>query len=135
MLSIGILGLGEGRSTMSAALNSSKLRLKTICDKNEDLCKQRCKEFDFKNYTTNYEDMLKDPEIDIIAIYTPDHLHAEHVKQALLQNKHVVCTKPFIDDLSKANDLMSAYHAKISLVLLPYRLPMYSGMVVTLLAM
>ena len=81
---------------MSAALNSSKLRLKTICDKNEDLCKQRCKEFDFKNYTTNYEDMLKDPEIDIIAIYTPDHLHAEHVKQALLHNKHVVCTKPSI---------------------------------------
>ena len=31
-------------------------------------------------YTTEYEDMLKDEEIDIIAIYTPDHLHAEHIK-------------------------------------------------------
>ena len=103
---IGILGLGEGRSTMSAALNSSKLNLKTICDANEELCKQRCKEFDFLNYTTKYEDMLKDAEIDIIAIYTPDHLHAEHVKQALLHNKHVVCTKPFVDDLSKANELI-----------------------------
>ena len=100
MLKLGILGLGEGRSTMSAALQTKKLQLKTICDRNEELCKQRCQEFDFKNYTTNYEDMLNDKEIDIIAIYTPDQLHAEHVKQALLNNKHVVCTKPFIDNLS-----------------------------------
>jgi len=106
MLNIGILGLGEGRSTMSAALNSSKLKLKTICDANEELCKQRCKEFDFKDSTTKYDDMLKDAEIDIIAIYTPDHLHAEHVKQALLHNKHVVCKKPFIDELSKAKELI-----------------------------
>ncbi len=106
MLVIGILGLGEGRSTMSAALNSSKLKLKTICDANEDLCKQRCKEFSFNNYTTNYEHMLKDPDIDIVAIYTPDHLHAEHVAMALKHGKHVVCTKPFIDDLSKAKELI-----------------------------
>ncbi|WP_207514158.1 Gfo/Idh/MocA family protein [Longitalea luteola] len=106
MLSIGILGLGEGRSTMSAALNSSKVKLKTICDMNEDLCKHRSKEFQFFNYTTRYEDMLNDPEIDIIAIYTPDKLHAEHIKQALLANKHVVCTKPLMDDLSKAKELL-----------------------------
>jgi predicted dehydrogenase len=106
MLNIGILGLGEGRSTMSAALASSKINLKTICDVNEEACKQRCKEFGFENYTTKYEDMLNDESIDAIAIYTPDHLHAVHVKQALLHNKHVVCTKPFIDDLSKAKELM-----------------------------
>src|SRR5258706_1258680 len=106
MLVIGILGLGEGRSTMSAALNSSKLKLKTICDANENLCKQGCKEFSFNNYTTNYEHMLKDPDIDIVAIYTPDHLHAEHVAMALKHGKHVVCTKPFIDDLSKAKELI-----------------------------
>lgn len=105
-LTIGILGVGEGRSTMSAALQSKKLHLKIICDRNEELCKQRCKEFDFNSYTTNYEDLLNDAEIDVIAIYTPDHLHADHIKQALLHGKHVVCTKPFIDDLSRANELL-----------------------------
>jgi predicted dehydrogenase len=106
MLNIGILGLGEGRSTMSAALQSKRLNLKMVCDANEDVCKQRCREFDFGNYTVSYQDMLNDPQIDIIAIYTPDHLHAEHIKQALLHGKHVVCTKPFIDDLSKAKELI-----------------------------
>jgi predicted dehydrogenase len=106
MLNLGILGLGEGRSTMSAALQSDRYELKTICDVNEELCKQRAKEFDFPHYTTDYRQMLDDASIDVIAIYTPDHLHAEHVKQALLHGKHVVCTKPFIDDLSKAKDLL-----------------------------
>ncbi len=106
MLRLGILGLGEGRSTMSAALASEKYQLKIVCDVNEELCKQREKEFGFHNYTTNYQDLLNDKEIDVIAIYTPDHLHADHVKQALLHDKHVVCTKPFIDDLSKAKELL-----------------------------
>jgi len=106
MLRLGILGLGEGRSTMSAAIASAKWDLRMICDRNEDLCRQRADEFKMYDYTTNYQDMLDDKDIDVIAIYTPDHLHAEHVKQALLHNKHVVCTKPFIDDLSKANELI-----------------------------
>jgi predicted dehydrogenase len=106
MLKLGILGLGEGRSTMSAALQSELYELKTICDANEALCKQRAKEFNFDHYTLVYQDMLNDKEIDVIAIYTPDHLHAEHVKQALLHDKHVVCTKPFIDNLADAQQLM-----------------------------
>lgn len=106
MLKLGILGLGEGRSTMSAALESDKWELKMMCDRNEELCKQRAEEFNFPSYTTNYDDLLNDPEIDVIAIYTPDHLHAGHVKQALLHNKHVVCTKPFIDNLADANELI-----------------------------
>ncbi|WP_158827517.1 Gfo/Idh/MocA family protein [Mucilaginibacter lacusdianchii] len=106
MLKIGILGLGEGRSTMSAALQSDKLELKMVCDRSLETCKHRAKEFDFHQYTTEYQDMLNDAEIDLIAIYTPDYLHAEHVKQALLAGKHVVCTKPFIDDLSQASELI-----------------------------
>jgi predicted dehydrogenase len=106
MLKVGILGLGEGRSTMSAALQSSKVELKMVCDMNLDMCRQRAEEFKFHNYTTSYEEMLNDAELDIIAIYTPDHLHATHVKQALQHGKHVICTKPFIDDLGDAAELL-----------------------------
>ena len=112
MLTLGILGLGEGRSTMSAALESKKVKLKAICDLNETLRDQRSKEFGFNNSTGNYEDMLNDPEIDAIAIYTPDHLHAEHVKLALQSNKHVICTKPFIDNLADAASLLSLQKEK-----------------------
>jgi predicted dehydrogenase len=106
MLTLGILGLGEGRSTMSAALNSNKWKLKTICDLNNDLCRKRAQEFNFSQYTTDFNEMLNDPEIDVIGIYTPDHLHATHIKMAFLHGKHVVCTKPLIDDLSDAQELL-----------------------------
>lgn len=106
MLNIGILGLGEGRSTISAALNSKKLNLKMICDTNLEVCRQRADEFKMYDYTTDYNEMLNDEEIDIVAIYTPDHLHAEHISMALQHGKHVICTKPFIDDLSRAKELL-----------------------------
>ncbi|WP_163712480.1 Gfo/Idh/MocA family protein [Mangrovibacterium lignilyticum] len=106
MLRLGILGLGEGRSTMSAALKSEKWELKTICDRNEALCQQRCKEFDFHNYTLDFQEMLDYPQIDAIGIYTPDHLHATHIKMALTAGKHVVCTKPLLDNLADAAELL-----------------------------
>ncbi|WP_134091017.1 Gfo/Idh/MocA family protein [Olivibacter sp. XZL3] len=106
MLKVGILGLGEGRSTISAALNSSKIELVKMCDLNEALCKQRAEEFNFHAYTTDYSDLLEDETIEAIAIYTPDKFHAEHVKLALRHEKHVVCTKPFIDNLADAKPLL-----------------------------
>ncbi|QDH78984.1 Gfo/Idh/MocA family oxidoreductase [Echinicola soli] len=105
-LRLGILGLGEGRSTISAALNSQKIQLVQICDRNEELCKQRAKEFDFPHFTTRYEDMLENPEIDAVGIYTPDKLHATHIKMAMEHGKHVVCTKPLLDDLKDAKALI-----------------------------
>ncbi len=106
MLKLAILGLGEGRSTMSAALQSEKIALHKICDLNEDLCRKRAKEFDFHQWTTRYEDLLEDPEIDIIGIYTPDKYHALHIKMAMEAGKHVVCTKPLLNDLTMATELI-----------------------------
>ena len=39
-LKLGVLGLGEGRSIISAALNSPYWELALICDLNETLCKE-----------------------------------------------------------------------------------------------
>ncbi len=106
MLKLGILGLGEGRSTISAALSSPNYELVGMCDANIELCRVRAKEFNFHQYTSDFQEMLVDKTIDVIAIYTPDHLHATHVKQALLHGKHVICTKPFIDNLADASELI-----------------------------
>lgn len=105
-LSLGVLGLGEGRSIMSAVLNSPQWELGNICDLNEALCVERCEEFDFPRYTLDYQDMLDDSSIDVIGIYTPDQLHATHIVQALEAGKHVICTKPLMVGLKEANHLI-----------------------------
>jgi predicted dehydrogenase len=111
-LRLGVVGLGEGRSIISAALNSELWELARICDLNEELCMERAAEFRFPHYTTKFEELLADEDIDVVGIYTPDPLHARHIKMALDAGKHAICTKPLIDNLADATMLLDA--AKMS---------------------
>ncbi|MCS6245364.1 MAG: Gfo/Idh/MocA family oxidoreductase [Opitutus sp.] len=99
---LGVLGLGEGRSIISAALSSQHWKIGNVCDMNEELCRERQNEFALPRYTTRYEELLADPDIDTIAIYTPDQFHARHCIEAFRSGKHVICTKPLFDTLSEA---------------------------------
>jgi len=105
---LGVLGLGEGRSIISAGVQSDLWTVARLCDVNEALARQRCAEFGLTAFTTDYEVLLQDPAIDVIGIYTPDHLHAGHVLRALRAGKHVICTKPLLDNLSRAREMLAA---------------------------
>ena len=105
-LGLGVLGLGEGRSIISAGLNSDLWDVIQVCDINEDLCRARCGEFGLERYTTSFDDLLADSRVDVVGIYTPDHLHAEHTIKALQAGKHVICTKPFLDGLERAREVL-----------------------------
>lgn len=48
--------------------------------------------------TDQYEQLLANPRVQIVAIYTPDTLHADQIEQAMRAGKHVICTKPLIND-------------------------------------
>jgi predicted dehydrogenase len=105
-LGLGVLGLGEGRSIISAGMHSEMWDVVQLCDVNEALGRERCREFGLSRFTTSYAEMLADPAVDVIGIYTPDHLHAEHTIKALQAGKHVICTKPFLDNLSRASEVL-----------------------------
>lgn len=106
---LGVIGLGEGRSILSAALQSNRWELVNVCDINEEMCKLRSSEFGLTRYTLRYDDMLNDPDIDVIAIYTPDQLHGRHIKMALEAGKHVIVTKPLLHSLDEANELLAVW--------------------------
>jgi predicted dehydrogenase len=42
----------------------------------------------------SYDELFLDPEVDIVYIATPHHLHAELSIKAMENNKHVLCEKP-----------------------------------------
>ncbi|MBK8050673.1 MAG: Gfo/Idh/MocA family oxidoreductase [Anaerolineales bacterium] len=107
-LGLGVLGLGEGRSIVSAGVNSALWQVICLCDLNEQLCRERCTEFGLERYTTDYDVLLADPAVDVIGIYTPDHLHAGHILRALHAGKHVICTKPLLDNLDRAQEIIAA---------------------------
>lgn len=109
-LGLGVLGLGEGRSIISAGLRSDRWNVAALCDLNETLGRERCAEFGLPaaSYTNSLDALLANPAVDVVGIYTPDHLHAEHILRVLRAGKHVVCTKPFLHDLSRAREVLDA---------------------------
>lgn len=107
-LGLGVLGLGEGRSIISAGVRSSMWKVVGLCDLNDKLGHERCHEFGLPPtlFTPDMDELLTNPGVDVVGIYTPDQLHADHVIRSLKAGKHVICTKPFIDNLGQAAELL-----------------------------
>lgn len=51
--------------------------------------------FNIEKRYGNYEDLAKDPDIDVVYICTPNGLHKEHTLLCLENKKAVICEKPF----------------------------------------
>lgn len=50
--------------------------------------------YGFINASLNFDDLLNDPEIDVIDICTPPYVHEDMVERAMRAGKHVICEKP-----------------------------------------
>jgi len=64
-----------------------------------------------KAYGT-YEEMLSDPELDIVYIATTNNLHFEHTMMCLEAGKAVLCEKPFASDLSQVVQMVNKAREK-----------------------
>lgn len=80
------------------------VRLKTVCDLQQNLAEQLKEEFDYEQITADYQDLLDDPEIDVIDIVTPPFLHCTMAIQALDAGKHVICEKPLTGYFGKKGE-------------------------------
>ena len=60
----------------------------------------------------SYEEMLADPELDIVYIATTNNLHFEHTMMCLEAGKAVLCEKPFASDLSQVEQMVNKAREK-----------------------
>ena len=60
--------------------------------------------YGFRNASLDFEDLLKDPEIDVIDICTPPYVHEEMIIKALQAGKHVICEKPLCGYFGRPGD-------------------------------
>ena len=63
-------------------------------------------------WTTDYQALVSRNDIDVVAVYSPDHLHAEHCAAAIEAGKHVICTKPMVTNLEDAKRLVGLVREK-----------------------
>ena len=70
------------------------VRLKAVCDLNLERAKDLQQRFGYEQAVSDYHELLRDPEIDVIDIVLPPFLHAPIATQAMEAGKHVICEKP-----------------------------------------
>src|ERR687887_1902372 len=61
--------------------------------------------------TTNYDELLASPDVDIISITTPNHLHADQAVAAARAGKHFVLEKPTGLDVTELTHIRDAVRA------------------------
>lgn len=105
---IGILGLHEGRTLLLGLDRSSRARPVGGCDLSDEKIDACRRERPDLFYTKDYDALLARPEVDIVAIYTPDHLHGEHIERAFAAGKDVICTKPLVNSVGDARRILEA---------------------------
>ena len=66
---------------------------------------------------TDYREMLRDPNVEMISITAPNRLHAQITIEAAAAGKHVVCEKPLCVTLEEADAMIDAC-AKAGVLLL-----------------
>ena len=65
-----------------------------VCDIVPEKAETAAETYKIPQVYTDYKEMLKNPDIDVIHICTPHYLHAEMAIDALNAGKHVLCEKP-----------------------------------------
>ena len=123
MIRVGQAGLGYWGPNL--ARNFDELAdLRWLCDLSPDLLARASTRHPQARTTTDFEDLLADPELDAVVIATPVVTHYELAKQALAAGKHVFVEKPQAQTSAEAEELLGLAEES-GLVLVPGYLLLY----------
>ena len=129
MLRIGVIGYGYWGPNIVrnfSAANGSEVTM--VCDMNQQTLKKVKKAYPQINVTDNIDELIKNPEVDAIAIATPVFTHHDLAKKALEEGKSVFLEKPFTYTVAEAEDLVELA-AKKNLKLMVDHTFLYTGAV------
>lgn len=85
--------------------------LELVVDAVEEQAKNVCEQYGFNRYSTNPDDAIGDPSIDIVMITTPNQFHVEQVQKAAAAGKAIFCEKPLGMDGADAKKALDAVKA------------------------
>jgi predicted dehydrogenase/threonine dehydrogenase-like Zn-dependent dehydrogenase len=107
---IGIIGAGNFTgATMLPALKKCAAPIKYIASSGGLSGTTLAKKFGIANSTTDYKQVLADPEVDIVIITTRHNKHASMVIETLEANKHVFVEKPLALNKVELDGILTAY--------------------------
>ena len=109
ILNWGLLSTANINQALIPPLRASKRsRLLAVASRSKDSAASYARERRIPRAYGSYEEMLADPEIDVIYNPLPNHLHAEWTIKAVEAGKHVLCEKPLALQVEEVDAIRAA---------------------------
>lgn len=126
MLHVAVVGVGFGRRHLEALSKLPELvRVTTVCALEVDQARAAAEQYQIARWCGDYEEVLKDPTVDVVCLATPHHVHRNMTIAALERGKHVYCEKPAALTLAEAREMAEAAERAGRLVNIGYNMRYY----------
>ena len=86
-------------------------RLKVICGRTLSKVEAAAREYGWEEAATDWREVVRRDDIDLVDISTPGHLHAEIAIEAARAGKAVFCEKPLANTVDEARAMVDAVDA------------------------
>ena len=121
MTNIAILGCGSIAYSMAKTLRMMRDQGEEVClyaaaSRDLDKAEAFAKSEGFECAYGSYEEMVKDPKVDLVYIASPHSHNAEHMKLCIEHGKAVLCEKAFTANAKQAREALALAKEKNILV-------------------
>lgn len=104
----GIIGAGTIAKTFATALSSMEnTKLSAVASRDMKRAREFADRFHVEKAYASYEELAKDPGIDVIYIGTPNTEHKANAALCIRNKKAVLCEKPFTLNATESEELIS----------------------------
>lgn len=111
-MKMGIIGAGWIADMMGKTLQPHEDMRYAIAARDLGRAQEFAKKYGFKKAYGSYEELVKDPEVELVYIATPHSHHYAHTKLALEHGKAVLCEKAFTANAREARELIEMAEKK-----------------------
>ena len=91
MLGTGLIGMFY---TMALHGHRGRDRLQVVYSRDPERAQKFAGEWGIPKHATNLDEAVRDPDVDVVVVALPNHLHEQAVVAAAEAGKAVLCTKP-----------------------------------------
>jgi predicted dehydrogenase len=108
-LAAAVVGLGVGEQHARSFLSSDASRLRWLFDLDSGKAQRLARELGAGGVARSFQEILDDPDTDVVSIASYDDAHADQVVAALRARKHVFVEKPLCRNATELRQIEEAW--------------------------
>ena len=112
-IKVGVIGTGFiGPAHIEALRRVGGIEIKAVASSEKEKADKIAEDFFIPNVYSSWEELINDKEIEVVHNCTPNNLHFEINKAAILAGKHIISEKPLTITSSESEELIKLAQEK-----------------------